>query len=58
MSTNQAQQDDRPCWKDLAEFTAKQAKEDRDVIDKWFKRASLVSGIVVVVHPCSWRLSV
>lgn len=41
--------DDRPTWKDLAEFTARQAKDDRDVIDKWFKRASLVSGISVVV---------
>ena len=39
--------DDRPTWKDLAEFTARQAKDDRDVIDKWFKRASLVSGMVV-----------
>jgi hypothetical protein len=33
----------------LAEFTIKQAKEDRCVIDAWFKRASWGVGIVILV---------
>jgi hypothetical protein len=37
----------QPTWRDLAEFTSKQAENDRKVIDFWFKLAASVLGLVI-----------
>jgi hypothetical protein len=40
---------EQPTWKDLAEFTGRQAEADRKVIDYWFKLACALIGIVLVI---------
>jgi hypothetical protein len=40
---------EQPTWKDLAEFTSRQAENDRNVIDYWFKLAGALIGIVLVI---------
>ena len=40
---------DLPTWKELTEFINKQADNDRKVIDHWFKLASALLGLVLVV---------
>lgn len=37
----------QPTWKDLAEFTSKQAENDRKVIEFWFKLAAGLLGLVI-----------
>jgi hypothetical protein len=38
-----------PSWKELQEFIGNQNKENRDVIDRWFRLAASVIGILIVV---------
>lgn len=50
----------QPTWKDLAEYTSKQAQNDRDIIDYWFKRAAWLLGIVltfaaIVIGFVGWK---
>ena len=40
---------DLQTWKELTEFINKQADNDRKVIDHWFKLASVLLGLVLVV---------
>jgi hypothetical protein len=40
---------EQPTWKDLAEFTGRQAENDRKLIDYWFKLACALIGIVLVI---------
>lgn len=47
--TGPDRQPDQPSWKELTEFIKQQAENDRGVIDYWFKFASWLIGIVLVI---------
>jgi hypothetical protein len=47
--TKDPAQSAQPTWKDLAEFIGRQAENDREVIDYWFKFAGTLIGIVLVI---------
>ena len=38
-----------PTWRELSAFINDQAKNDHELIDRWFKRASTLLGIVILV---------
>ena len=46
---NSAARSEQPTWKDLLEFTVRQADNDRKVVDYWFKLAGALIGIVLVI---------